>query len=365
MTLPKIAVSAVVIARNEEGNIRRCIKSLLDQSVPVGEIIVVDGNSTDHTLRYAADIARASDRIRITLQDPDSFSEGPCAARNTGAELASGDLVLFVNGDVTIESDYLAEMLTTLNAQELDAVSGQKWNVRTSLVSGLMNVDCALNYSDSLTEQNLLSTFYDDALLVRATAFWKVGGFDPQVPVNGGSELVYRLLGSGYRIGSCKRATIWHEGRHQRSFGEWIEHMQLQGASTSTLIQYGNSECLLKREEIDFYRNVITPASMAIASLWIGAVLVSAIGALALGLLAVLCVIGGIKYLRSATEAQTRIAAVPLPTTPLPVDLLLYPMLKFTQAVMLSFFTWQSLRSVPVVAVKNDEQEPQAEDEAA
>src|SRR5215831_20118572 len=42
-------VSVIVPARNEERNIRRCVESLLDQSYPNYEVIVVDDGSTDGT----------------------------------------------------------------------------------------------------------------------------------------------------------------------------------------------------------------------------------------------------------------------------------------------------------------------------
>ena len=44
-------VSVVVPARNEQGNIEKCILSLLAQNYPNFEVIVIDDNSTDDTLK--------------------------------------------------------------------------------------------------------------------------------------------------------------------------------------------------------------------------------------------------------------------------------------------------------------------------
>ena len=50
---------------------------------------------------------------------------GPAAARNTGAALATGDLLLFLNGDVTIGPDYVSRLLTLMDENDLDAAAGR------------------------------------------------------------------------------------------------------------------------------------------------------------------------------------------------------------------------------------------------
>ncbi len=125
---PKI--SAVIVPKNEEATIRRCVSSVLDQSVSVHEIIVVDGNSIDHTARYVSDLARQYDEINLISEDSHGPDSGPAAARNTGAALATGDMLLFLNGDVTIGPDYASRLLNLMSEQDLDAVSGLRWNVR-------------------------------------------------------------------------------------------------------------------------------------------------------------------------------------------------------------------------------------------
>lgn len=51
-------VSVIVSARNEQAHIERCLSSLLDQSYPNLEVIAVDDNSNDATLRIMKNIKR-------------------------------------------------------------------------------------------------------------------------------------------------------------------------------------------------------------------------------------------------------------------------------------------------------------------
>ncbi|MEW6241024.1 MAG: glycosyltransferase family A protein, partial [Chloroflexota bacterium] len=65
---PHPLISICVPARNEERNIRRCIESLLAQTYPNFEIIVVDDRSTDSTLQILEGLR--SDDLSRHLQRP-------------------------------------------------------------------------------------------------------------------------------------------------------------------------------------------------------------------------------------------------------------------------------------------------------
>lgn len=91
-------LSAVVITRNEEKNIARCLRSL---HAVTDDIVVVDARSTDRT----ADIAR-SEGARVLSHD----WEGYAAAKNRGNEQALNDLILSVDADEVV-SDELARAI--------------------------------------------------------------------------------------------------------------------------------------------------------------------------------------------------------------------------------------------------------------
>ena len=87
------AISVIIPLYNKSRHIRRSINSVLAQTVPPHEIIIVDDGSTDG----GGDIVRAfaDSRIRLIRQS----NSGECAARNRGIREASGELVAFLDAD--------------------------------------------------------------------------------------------------------------------------------------------------------------------------------------------------------------------------------------------------------------------------
>ncbi len=98
---PEGGISAVIPAYNSEAFIRRAIDSVLAQTLPPCEIIVVDDGSTDGT-RQA--VQPYGNRIRYIRQN----NQGASAARNTGIQAASGEWIAFLDADDEWLPDRLA-----------------------------------------------------------------------------------------------------------------------------------------------------------------------------------------------------------------------------------------------------------------
>lgn len=84
-------VSAVIPAFNAERTIAAAIRSALDQTYPLAEIIVVDDGSSDRT----GDIVRTYPQVHLIQQD----NRGVGAARNAGICAATGDWIAFLDSD--------------------------------------------------------------------------------------------------------------------------------------------------------------------------------------------------------------------------------------------------------------------------
>ncbi|MCO6420024.1 glycosyltransferase, partial [Siccirubricoccus sp. KC 17139] len=98
-----VAISVVVPCYNRAGLVPETLGSILGQTLPPAEVIVVDDGSTDGT---AAVLAGFGDRIR-TITIPNS---GELVARNTGLRLAGGELVAFCDSDDLWRPDHLERM---------------------------------------------------------------------------------------------------------------------------------------------------------------------------------------------------------------------------------------------------------------
>ena len=86
-----LTISVIVCAHNEAVYLPACLHSLLAQSRPPDEIIVVNNASTDAT----GAVARAIGGVQVV----DEPRKGLTRARETGREVASGDLLVYLDAD--------------------------------------------------------------------------------------------------------------------------------------------------------------------------------------------------------------------------------------------------------------------------
>ncbi len=91
-------ISVVIPAKNEEKYIERCLKSFRDQDFNSYEIIVVDGRSSDRTREIARKYAK------VVIQNGFGVSN----ARNYGADIAKGDVLVFSDADTFVEREFLS-----------------------------------------------------------------------------------------------------------------------------------------------------------------------------------------------------------------------------------------------------------------
>jgi len=128
------AVSVVIPAYNEERHIKKCIESLLTQNFNDIEIIVVDNGSRDHTAQLVEELAKEHPgRVRLIRLDRNL---GPGGGRNLGALHANGEILVFVDADMTFPQDYIGKMiepirrgeaLMTTHLTEYVANTGNPW----------------------------------------------------------------------------------------------------------------------------------------------------------------------------------------------------------------------------------------------
>ncbi len=99
------SVSVVIPAWNAGTTIDKCLDSLMGQSLSPYETILVNDGSDDDTVK----ISRS---YPVKVLDTGG-RKGPAAARNMGAEEASGGVILFLDADVTVPEDLLEKVTGT------------------------------------------------------------------------------------------------------------------------------------------------------------------------------------------------------------------------------------------------------------
>jgi glycosyltransferase involved in cell wall biosynthesis len=105
-------VSVVIPTFNRRQQLQYAIDSVLKQTRPVDEIVVVDDGSTDGTFEWLSEIAAQTRHPHIVaLQQKNG---GPAAARNTGIKRASGELIAFLDDDDIWHLDKMQRQLAVL-----------------------------------------------------------------------------------------------------------------------------------------------------------------------------------------------------------------------------------------------------------
>ena len=122
-TSPQARVSVIIPARNEAANIARVVRSLAQQQ-DIGEILVVDDQSTDRTGEILAGLQVEIPLLR-TLR-VESLPEGwlgKTHAAAQGARAATGDWLLFTDADTEHLAGSLAELLQRAEDERADLLS--------------------------------------------------------------------------------------------------------------------------------------------------------------------------------------------------------------------------------------------------
>lgn len=115
MSLP--TVSVIIPCKQAERTLDLCLSSLCRQTEPALEIILVNDGSTDRTAEIAA-------RYPVKILNT-SGGTGAGAARKTGAEVAQGEILAFIDSDCEAPADWIAKIKHHFaNNPDLGAVGG-------------------------------------------------------------------------------------------------------------------------------------------------------------------------------------------------------------------------------------------------
>lgn len=118
--LEKYNISVIVPCYNRKSTIKRCIESILAQTYPILEIIVVDDGSNDGTLELIEKEYTGDERIQIISQN----HKGAQAARNAGIYAAQGEFIAFLDSDDEWLPDKLALQVQQLRKNPNAVICG-------------------------------------------------------------------------------------------------------------------------------------------------------------------------------------------------------------------------------------------------
>ncbi len=114
-------VSFVVIARNEEYAVDKCLSALVNMPLANCEILAVDSDSSDRTLDIMKKYANESELVSVFQC---SGNVNASIGRNVGLDRASKKYICFCDGDTEWNAEFLREAISIMSVGDADAVTG-------------------------------------------------------------------------------------------------------------------------------------------------------------------------------------------------------------------------------------------------
>lgn len=184
-------VSAIIPAYNAERYLAAAILSVLAQTYPRMEIVVVDDGSTDHTADIAASFGTAVRYIRQPNQ-------GVSVARNRGMTEARGEYLAFLDADDEWLPRKIEVQVARLEARP-SAAASFTGKVYVDERRGIETVEMLHLEPDMVGSLLLVSGFVGppSALLVRRDTLLELGGFDTHLSQSADQDLWIRLAEVG------------------------------------------------------------------------------------------------------------------------------------------------------------------------
>jgi glycosyltransferase involved in cell wall biosynthesis len=195
-------VSVIIPVYNGSRYLDQCLDDLIKSSYKPYEIIVVDDGSTDDSveisLRKGASVLKMPHR------------SGPAAARNYGAQKAQGDILLFVDSDVSVKEETIARVVANfMSDPDIVAVFGSYDDNpdATDFLSQFRNLFHHFIHQNSHREAK---TFWTGCGAIYRGIFFQLNGFDEGWFSIEDIELGYRIWNNGYRIMLDKELQVKH-----------------------------------------------------------------------------------------------------------------------------------------------------------
>jgi glucosyl-dolichyl phosphate glucuronosyltransferase len=117
-------VSVVLCTYNRSKSLQTALESVAASRMPnevEWEVLVVDNNSKDNTREVAQEFSRRDSRFRYLFETQQGLSN----ARNAGIRAAKGDVIAFVDDDVTVDPDWLQSLTAPLQDSRLAGAGGR------------------------------------------------------------------------------------------------------------------------------------------------------------------------------------------------------------------------------------------------
>lgn len=124
-----VSISAIIPTKNRPDDLRLTLKTLLSQSIPAAELIIVDQSEDDKSQAVTSEMFQQAATKGLSVPElqylHDTSIKGVSQARNRALDLAKGNLWLFLDDDIDMEPVFIEEMLKVFKENpQVGGISG-------------------------------------------------------------------------------------------------------------------------------------------------------------------------------------------------------------------------------------------------
>jgi len=176
--------SIITVVKNDQKNIEKTIKTIAQQSFKNFEYIVIDGKSSDHTIR---NIKKYKKIINLLISEKDM---GIYYAMNKGIKLASGKIIVFINSGDLFTKNALKIVYSKFNKnKKIDFVFGtvlRHYTKKSILKSGFSTNRLIYNFD--------FATAHSTGFFLKKKIYKLIGGFNTKYKCSADYDIYYKIL---------------------------------------------------------------------------------------------------------------------------------------------------------------------------
>ncbi len=215
-------ISILVLNWNGEQFLKPCIESLLKTRYPNIEIIIIDNASNDSSIEIIQSFQKS---VRYVLNNKNL---GYAAGMNTGFRAATGDYIVTLNNDMTVEPDWLDRPVQIFLSNDKIGIicCRQMQSYNTGIIDGLYH---QINYDLSITpvgagkpydhtnpnhfKEGYILSANGGSAIFRKNTIEQIGGFDENFFAYWEDvDLCFRAFFHGWKIYYCPSSVVYHLG---------------------------------------------------------------------------------------------------------------------------------------------------------
>jgi len=252
-------ISVMVPVYNGEKTLEKCLSSIISQTYPECEIIVVDNNSTDKTKEIITKYSNDNKNIKYVFEK----KQGRGSARNAGINNSTGEIIVMTDSDCIVPQNWLEEITKPIREKDEQIVMGLEENASSNYWSKNIQEEQEKFFKSHINGKYI--DFIDTKNFAIKTNIIKKYMFDEKLKSLEDFDLAFRIK-KDYKIRLLENIKVKHF--HKDNMTSWIK-LQIERGYWSFKIykKYKKEDVSIKKEKTMTSINILN--TIIIFPLWL------------------------------------------------------------------------------------------------